>query len=91
MFGNKKKNQDFSVSQDNIINGIEMQNPINVPNIYPMQQQNQPIQQNTQIPYRQQFQKQAKIIKAEINEDGEYYYIVVTNYPLRVDNCQLEN
>jgi hypothetical protein len=39
----------------------------------------------------QRVQKQAKIIKGELNEEGEYYYVVVTNYPLRIDDCNLEN
>ena len=101
MFGNKKKAQESYVNSPDqqIVNGLELQNPINVPNIYQnmpsqsiqnQQVQNQPVQ--VQQPVQQYRQlRQAKIIKGELNEEGEFYYIVVTNYPLTIGDCQLNN
>ena len=64
----------------------------------PIQQQvQQPIQQMQpiakqkifRVPPKPQFQPMAKIIKSEETMDGEYIYVVVTNYPLGLGDCQL--
>ena len=52
-------------------------------------------QQSFQQPYPvqqapvQRFQPRAKIIKSEESVDNEYVYVVVTNYPLGLGDCQL--
>lgn len=43
----------------------------------------QPVQQITR------FQPKSKIIKGEESQDGEFVYIVVTNYPMGLGDCVL--
>ena len=57
----------------------------------PMQQPMQPMQQPVQQPVVQEpvqpEPEKAVIIKAESPEPGIYYYVVQTNYPLKVGVC----
>jgi hypothetical protein len=58
-----------------------------------MQQPMQQIQQPVQYVQRQQMQPRfiptAKIVKSEETENGEFVYVVLTNYPLGLGDCQL--
>ena len=62
----------------------------------PMNTQNQGYQQSMMHqqqsfqPPRVQFQPMSKIIKSELTEtEGEFVYVIVTNYPLKLGDCQL--
>jgi hypothetical protein len=67
-----------------------IQQPVNQPVNQPQyKQQVQQFPQQIQQVQQQQFQPAAKILKGEINADGTYYYIIETNYPLALGDCNL--
>ena len=91
MFGRKKKEELNPYESNDTIGLEQLQNNMNNMNnlIAPQvnQQQNQQIQQAQPV---QQFQRAAVITKAEIDyAEGDYVYIVRTNYQLAVGRCQL--
>jgi len=46
-------------------------------------------QQPEPITQKQQFNTKAIIIEAHILEEGKFRYVIDTNYPLRIGECQL--
>jgi hypothetical protein len=67
----------------------QVQQPVQ--QMQPIQQYQQPIQQVQQQyqPIQPRFQPKAKIIKSEETEEGEFVYVVLTNYSLALGDCQL--
>lgn len=84
MFGKKepKFNQLPDLPQLPQLPEIQFNQPIN-------QNQMQTIQQPQQ--QFQQFQRKGLIIKGEMSEEGEFTYIIQTNYPLSLGNCDIRN
>jgi hypothetical protein len=75
------QSQNMNQSLNNYQNSMANQN------VQP--QVRQMVQQAFPQPYQQQFQPQARIVKSEMTESGEYVYVVVTNYPKQIGDCQL--
>jgi hypothetical protein len=96
MFGRKKKEEINPYEQNDNIGLEQLQNNLNnmnnlispqvnqvqnqVPNQMPMQQVQAPTQ----------FQKEAMVIKAEVDfAENDYVYIIRTNYPLSLGRCNV--
>lgn len=94
MFGKQSKKQEQSYQappvRDGISEAFSQQMNQQVQQTTPLQFPSQPIYQ-PQVQVPQVPVKQALIIKAELTEKGEYYYVVITDYPVNLGNCILEN
>ena len=102
MFGKKDKRNPLTITppqqdeyEDEISNEFPQQQQYTQPyNLQQPPQFQQPQQQPQQFqqPQVQQpiKQKTAIIVEGSIKEDG-YYYVVKTDYPLKLGYCKLEN